>query len=96
MHRLHFWDVLLHLRYRGPNEITCGARFKRGTAMGWFEHGSTIIVLLGAMTATKPSATLTTTNIGLCFFAFSLYIWSQLKIRMTRPIVQKAAVPPIA
>lgn len=42
--RLHWLDVLLHLRYRGPNVIPCNARFQRGEEMGWFEHGSTIIV----------------------------------------------------
>ncbi len=43
--RLHFLDVLLHLRYRGPNLIPCDATFVKGDEMGWFEHGSTIIVL---------------------------------------------------
>ena len=43
--RLHFLDVLLHLKYRGPNEIACEAAFAKGQEMGWFEHGSTIIVL---------------------------------------------------
>jgi phosphatidylserine decarboxylase len=42
--RLHFLDVLLHLRWRGPNEMPCNARFAKGQEMGWFEHGSTIIV----------------------------------------------------
>jgi phosphatidylserine decarboxylase len=42
--RLHFADVLLHLRYRGPNRIDCTARLEKGQEMGWFEHGSTIIV----------------------------------------------------
>ncbi len=42
--RLHFLDVLLHLRYRGPNVIPCQASFARGEEMGWFQHGSTIIV----------------------------------------------------
>jgi phosphatidylserine decarboxylase len=42
--RLHFLDVLLNLRHRGPNVIPCGAWFKKGEEMGWFEHGSTIIV----------------------------------------------------
>jgi phosphatidylserine decarboxylase len=41
--RLNFLDVLLHLRYRGPNHIACAAKLKRGEEMGWFEHGSTII-----------------------------------------------------
>jgi phosphatidylserine decarboxylase len=43
--RLHFADTLLNLRYRGPNAIPCDARLARGEEMGWFEHGSTIIVL---------------------------------------------------
>jgi phosphatidylserine decarboxylase len=43
--RLHFANVLLHLKYRGPNEIPCDAKLRKGEEMGWFEHGSTIIVL---------------------------------------------------
>jgi phosphatidylserine decarboxylase len=42
--RLRFLDVLLHLRYRGPNIIPCEVTLSRGEEMGWFEHGSTIIV----------------------------------------------------
>ena len=42
--RLHFLNVLLHLRYQGPNRIPCHARFVKGEEMGWFQHGSTIIV----------------------------------------------------
>jgi len=42
--RLHFLNVLLHLRYRGPNVIQCAAHFAKGEEMGWFQHGSTIIV----------------------------------------------------
>jgi phosphatidylserine decarboxylase len=42
--RLHFLDVLLTLKYCGPNVIACDARFEKGEEMGWFEHGSTIIV----------------------------------------------------
>jgi phosphatidylserine decarboxylase len=43
--RLHFLDVRLHLDYRGPSLIDCDAPFVKGGEMGWFEHGSTIIVL---------------------------------------------------
>jgi phosphatidylserine decarboxylase len=43
--RLRFLDVLLHLRYHGPNVMPCDAALQRGEEMGWFEHGSTIIVL---------------------------------------------------
>jgi phosphatidylserine decarboxylase len=42
--RLHFLDVLLHLRYRGPNEMPCDIAVAKGQELGWFEHGSTIIV----------------------------------------------------
>ena len=42
--RLHFADVLLHLKYRGPNVIPCDARASKGQELGWFELGSTIIV----------------------------------------------------
>ncbi len=43
--RLHFLNVLLNLKHRGPNVIPCDAPFEKGQEMGWFEHGSTIIVL---------------------------------------------------
>jgi phosphatidylserine decarboxylase len=42
--RLHFVDVLLHMDYRGPRVIPCDARLAKGEEMGWFEHGSTILV----------------------------------------------------
>ena len=42
--RLHFLDVLLHLRWRGPNEMPCDATVSKGQELGWFQHGSTIIV----------------------------------------------------
>jgi phosphatidylserine decarboxylase len=44
--RLNFLNVLLHLRYRGPNDIPCAAQLKRGEEMGWFQHGSTIIAFV--------------------------------------------------
>jgi phosphatidylserine decarboxylase len=46
--RLHFLDVLLHLRHRGPNVIACDAPFRKGAELGWFQHGSTIIVFAPA------------------------------------------------
>ncbi len=46
--RLRFVDVLLHLDYRGPNHIPCDATLRKGEEMGWFQHGSTIIVLAPA------------------------------------------------
>jgi phosphatidylserine decarboxylase len=43
--RLHGLDPLLHLGYQGPRELPCDRRFARGEEMGWFELGSTIVVL---------------------------------------------------
>src|SRR5262249_41534725 len=42
--QLNFVDVALNLRYKGPNRIPCEASFKKGDEMGYFRHGSTIIV----------------------------------------------------
>jgi phosphatidylserine decarboxylase len=42
--RLHFLDVRRHLRASGPNAMPCDAPLQKGAEMGWFEHGSTIIV----------------------------------------------------
>lgn len=43
--RLHFLDLNLHHEYRGEQVIACDAPLRRGQEMGWFEHGSTIVVL---------------------------------------------------
>jgi phosphatidylserine decarboxylase len=42
--RLHFLDPLLDANYRGDRDIPCRASFAKGEEMGWFQHGSTIIV----------------------------------------------------
>ena len=42
--RLNFLPAPLSLRYRGPDVIACDARFAKGEEMGWFQHGSTILV----------------------------------------------------
>ena len=44
--RFHAVDVLLNLRYKGPNEMPCDAAYAKGQEMGWFEHGSTILVFV--------------------------------------------------
>jgi phosphatidylserine decarboxylase len=43
--RLHFLDVTLNAQTRGPVDVSCDAHVKKGDELGWFEHGSTIIVL---------------------------------------------------
>ena len=42
--QLNFLDELLNLQYRGPSCIDCHATFLRGEEMGYFRHGSTILV----------------------------------------------------
>ena len=42
--RLHWLDVRLHIRWHGPNEMPCDHAVRKGEELGWFEHGSTIIV----------------------------------------------------
>jgi phosphatidylserine decarboxylase len=46
--RFRFLDVTLGARYRGANVLPCSARLDKGEEMGWFEHGSTIVVLAPA------------------------------------------------
>jgi phosphatidylserine decarboxylase len=43
--RMHFLDVLFHVKYAGAKTFQCDAAFLRGQEMGWFQHGSTVIVL---------------------------------------------------
>jgi phosphatidylserine decarboxylase len=43
--RLHFLDVVLNAATRGPTVFPCDASVRKGDELGWFEHGSTIIVL---------------------------------------------------
>jgi phosphatidylserine decarboxylase len=43
--RLRFLDLLMDSRYHGETQIPCRALLGKGDEMGWFEHGSTIIVL---------------------------------------------------
>jgi phosphatidylserine decarboxylase len=43
--RLNFLDAVLSTHYRGNAEIPCHAILRKGQEMGWFEHGSTILVL---------------------------------------------------
>jgi phosphatidylserine decarboxylase len=52
--RLHFLDVLLHLRWPGPHELPCDHAVKKGDELGWFEHGSTVIVFAPPGVALAP------------------------------------------
>ncbi|MEA2919759.1 MAG: phosphatidylserine decarboxylase [Bradyrhizobium sp.] len=43
--RLHFIDIVLNAGSRGPTVFPCDVCVRKGDELGWFEHGSTIIVL---------------------------------------------------
>jgi phosphatidylserine decarboxylase len=43
--RLRFLDIVVDPRRSDPLAIPCDVPFRKGQDMGWFEHGSTIIVL---------------------------------------------------
>jgi phosphatidylserine decarboxylase len=43
--QLHFLGEPLNLDYRGPQRIPCRASFDKGQELGYFQHGSTILVL---------------------------------------------------
>jgi phosphatidylserine decarboxylase len=42
--RLHALDLTLRPGWPGPHHWTCNAPMAKGDELGWFEHGSTIIV----------------------------------------------------
>jgi phosphatidylserine decarboxylase len=43
--RLHFLDMVLNAGTKGPVDFPCDVDVKKGDELGWFEHGSTIILL---------------------------------------------------
>jgi phosphatidylserine decarboxylase len=43
--RLHFLDLVLKAREPGSRIFPCDVSIRKGDELGWFEHGSTIIVL---------------------------------------------------
>jgi phosphatidylserine decarboxylase len=46
--RLHFLDILLRSHQHDRRTFRCDASLRKGEEMGWFEHGSTIILLAPA------------------------------------------------
>ncbi len=43
--RLHFLNIVLNAQTRGPTVFPCDVTLRKGDELGYFEHGSTIIVL---------------------------------------------------
>ncbi len=52
--KFHFLEEPLDLRYRGSNLIRCDATLKKGQEMGYFQHGSTIIVFASEQYRLSP------------------------------------------
>jgi phosphatidylserine decarboxylase len=46
--RLHFLGLVLNAATRSPAEYPCDVEMRKGDELGWFEHGSTIILLAPA------------------------------------------------
>jgi len=46
--KFNFLPKPLDIKYKGPNDIQCNARFSKGDEMGYFQHGSTIILFATA------------------------------------------------
>jgi phosphatidylserine decarboxylase len=46
--RLHFLDVVLNSQTEGALQFPCDVNVGKGEELGWFEHGSTIILLAPA------------------------------------------------
>jgi len=44
--RLHALDGLLRDVCHGPLDVQCDAAFEKGDELGWFQHGSTILIFV--------------------------------------------------
>ena len=44
--RIHGIDTVFHSRYKGAETFACNLNFDKGQELGWFEHGSTILVFV--------------------------------------------------
>lgn len=42
--KLHCLETALDMHYSGPQRINCNVRFRKGDELGYFQHGSTIIL----------------------------------------------------
>jgi len=42
--KFNFLPEILDLKYKGPNSIPCSTSFNKGDDLGYFQHGSTIIM----------------------------------------------------
>jgi phosphatidylserine decarboxylase len=55
--KFHFLAEPLNLKYQGANLIPCNATLRKGQEMGYFQHGSTIIVFASEQYRLSPGVT---------------------------------------
>ena len=55
--RLNFLDEALDLRVGGPRTLACDVALSKGAEMGWFQHGSTILLFATPGFALCPQVT---------------------------------------
>ena len=55
--RLHCLPEVLDLRYGGPNHLDCDGRYAKGDEMGYFQHGSTILLFASGWDALDDAVT---------------------------------------
>jgi len=55
--KFHFLAQPLDLKYRGANLIPCDATLRKGQEMGYFQHGSTILVFASEQYQLSPEIT---------------------------------------
>ncbi len=55
--RLPWFDAAHNVRTGGPRAVPCDVQFAKGQEMGWFEHGSTIVVIAPPEHAPVPGLT---------------------------------------
>lgn len=85
--RFHCLPQTLDLRYRGPNRIPCDARFAKGDEIGFFQHGSTILVFAtGDFELADGIAEGTTLRMGRPLFTNRRLAGAQAAPRTTTPI----------
>lgn len=53
--KLHCLPEVLDLRYRGPNFLHCDADYHKGDELGYFQHGSTIILFANEKFSIDPA-----------------------------------------
>ncbi|MBI1382378.1 MAG: phosphatidylserine decarboxylase [Planctomycetaceae bacterium] len=44
--QIHGLQQPLSLRYRGPNHVPCAVSFEKGDELGYFQHGSTVLLFV--------------------------------------------------